>query len=24
LWRIPPFALGGVARYWAIERVAAF
>ncbi len=24
LWRIPPFAIGGIASYWVIERVAAF
>jgi hypothetical protein len=23
-WRIPPYAIGGVASYWVIERVAAF
>jgi hydrogenase/urease accessory protein HupE len=24
LWRIPPYAIGGMASYWVIERVAAF
>ena len=24
LWRIPPYAIGGAASYWLIERVAAF
>ena len=24
LWRIPPYAIGGSASYWVIERVAAF
>jgi hydrogenase/urease accessory protein HupE len=24
LWRIPPYAIGGIASYWVIERVAAF
>jgi hydrogenase/urease accessory protein HupE len=23
LWRVPPYAIGGVASYWLIERVAA-
>jgi len=23
-WRIPPYAIGGIASYWVIERVAAF
>ncbi|MCX7174659.1 MAG: HupE/UreJ family protein [Proteobacteria bacterium] len=24
LWRIPPYAIGGLASYWVVERVAAF
>jgi hydrogenase/urease accessory protein HupE len=24
LWRIPPYAIGGFAGYWVLERVAAF
>lgn len=24
LWRVPPYAIGGLASYWVIERVAAF
>jgi hydrogenase/urease accessory protein HupE len=24
LWRMPPYAIGGIASYWVIERVAAF
>jgi hydrogenase/urease accessory protein HupE len=24
LWRVPPYAIGGVASYWVIERVVAF
>jgi hypothetical protein len=24
LWRFPPYAIGGIASYWVIERVAAF
>jgi hydrogenase/urease accessory protein HupE len=24
LWRIPPYAIGGIASYWVLERVAAF
>jgi hypothetical protein len=24
LWRIPPYAIGGISSYWVIERVAAF
>jgi hydrogenase/urease accessory protein HupE len=24
LWRVPPYAIGGIASYWVIERVAAF
>jgi hydrogenase/urease accessory protein HupE len=24
LWRIPPYAIGGMASYWFFERVAAF
>jgi hydrogenase/urease accessory protein HupE len=24
LWRIPPYAIGGMASYWVFERVAAF
>jgi hydrogenase/urease accessory protein HupE len=24
LWRIPPYAIGGIASYWVIERIAGF
>jgi hydrogenase/urease accessory protein HupE len=24
LWHVPPYAIGGVAGFWAIERIAAF
>ena len=24
LWRVPPYAIGGMASYWVFERVAAF
>jgi hypothetical protein len=24
LWRVPPYAIGGLASYWVFERVAAF
>jgi hypothetical protein len=24
LWRIPPYAVGGIASYWVLERVATF
>ena len=24
LWRVPPYAIGGVASFWVLERVAAF
>ena len=24
LWRLPPYAIGGVASFWVIQRVAAF
>ncbi len=24
LWRLPPYAIGGLASYWVVERVAAF
>jgi hydrogenase/urease accessory protein HupE len=24
LWRIPPYAIGGIASYWVLERMAAF
>jgi len=24
LWRIPPYAIGGIASYWVIERAATF
>ena len=24
LWRVPPYAIGGIASYWVLERVAAF
>ncbi len=24
LWRLPPYAIGGLASYWVIERVSAF
>ncbi len=24
MWRLPPYAIGGVASYWVVERVAAF
>jgi hypothetical protein len=24
LWRVPPYAIGGVSSYWVFERVAAF
>lgn len=24
VWRIPPYAIGGIASYWVIERLAAF
>jgi hydrogenase/urease accessory protein HupE len=24
LWRVPPYAIGGLASYWLFERVAAF
>ena len=23
-WRVPPYAIGGIASYWVIERAAAF
>jgi hypothetical protein len=24
LWRLAPYAIGGVASFWLVERVAAF
>ncbi|MCC6198322.1 MAG: HupE/UreJ family protein [Burkholderiales bacterium] len=24
LWRVPPYAIGGVAGFWVVERIAAF
>ena len=24
MWRLPPYAIGGVASYWVLERVASF
>ena len=24
LWRVPPYAIGGLASFWVVERVAAF
>jgi HupE / UreJ protein len=24
LWRVPPYAIGGMASYWVFERIAAF
>ena len=24
LWRVPPYAIGGVASFWVVERIAAF
>jgi hypothetical protein len=24
LWRVPPYAIGGMASYWVFERVAGF
>jgi hydrogenase/urease accessory protein HupE len=24
LWRLPPYAIGGIASFWTIERIAAF
>jgi hypothetical protein len=24
LWRVPTYAIGGMASYWVFERVAAF
>ncbi len=24
LWRVPPYAIGGIASYWVFERIAAF
>jgi hypothetical protein len=24
LWRVPPYAIGGLASFWVLERVAAF
>jgi hypothetical protein len=24
LWRVPPYAIGGSASYWMLERLAAF
>mgnify|MGYP003527792660 FL=1 len=24
LWRVPPYAIGGLASYWVFERVAGF
>jgi hypothetical protein len=23
-WRVPPYAIGGVAAFWVIQRIAAF
>ena len=23
-WRVPPYAIGGIASFWAVQRVAAF
>jgi hypothetical protein len=24
LWRVPPYAIGGLASFWVLQRVAAF
>jgi hypothetical protein len=24
MWRVPPYAIGGIASYWVVARVAAF
>jgi len=24
LWRVPPYAIGGIASFWIVQRVAAF
>jgi hypothetical protein len=24
LWRVPPYAIGGIASFWVVQRVAAF
>jgi hypothetical protein len=24
LWRVPPYAIGGMASFWIVQRVAAF
>ena len=24
LWRVPPYAIGGIASYWVLERISAF
>ena len=24
LWRVPPYAIGGIASFWVMQRVAAF
>jgi len=24
LWRVPPYAIGGLASFWVVQRVAAF
>jgi hypothetical protein len=24
LWRVPPYAIGGMASFWVVQRVAAF
>jgi hypothetical protein len=23
-WRVPPYAIGGIASFWVVQRVAAF
>jgi hypothetical protein len=23
-WRVPPYAIGGIASFWLVQRVAAF
>jgi hypothetical protein len=24
LWQVPPYAIGGMASFWVVQRVAAF
>jgi hypothetical protein len=24
LWRVPPYAIGGLASFWVVERIAGF